>query len=359
MRSILIKALFSTFFLFSIFSSLTFAEEYTDNVIKPMKSNTDPAPQVASASSSFEGSTWSYLPFKAFNGIKKGGQDDAWGVNKTDGWISIDFGAINPKKIAKYAITSYDYTIANEYSPKSWTFEGSQDGIKWTVLDSRSEQLNWKAAETRQYNITNDTWYRYYRLNVSSTNGTTRLGIAEIEMMESTSPISVPSNLTANGGDSSINLSWNAVAGATGYNVKRSTTPGGPYTQIASNVTAVTYADEMVKNGTTYYYVITAITPGGESGNSNEAAATPQAIKSNRALLVITLVSGLEKEYDLPMTDVNAFISWYTGRAAGSGAEIYTINKTYNTANFMSRKDYIAFGKIETFEVNEYTPNQP
>jgi hypothetical protein len=46
----------------------------------------------------------------------------------------------------------------------------------------------------------------------------------------------------------------------------------------------------------------------------------------------------------------------YNGRAAGTGAEVYTINKSFNKANFLSRKDYIAFSKIETFEVNEYTP---
>jgi hypothetical protein len=48
--------------------------------------------------------------------------------------------------------------------------------------------------------------------------------------------IPVPINLVAAAGDSQVTLSWDAVTGATGYNVKRSTTAGGPYSTIASNI---------------------------------------------------------------------------------------------------------------------------
>jgi hypothetical protein len=51
----------------------------------------------------------------------------------------------------------------------------------------------------------------------------------------------------------------------------------GPYTTIAS-VTATTYTDTNVTNGTTYYYVVSAVNSAGESGDSNEASATPQAV---------------------------------------------------------------------------------
>jgi fibronectin type 3 domain-containing protein len=61
----------------------------------------------------------------------------------------------------------------------------------------------------------------------------------------------------------------------TGYNVYRSTVSGRSYTKINSSlVAAVNYTDSMVQNGTTYYYVTTAVdSNGNESLYSNEASA--------------------------------------------------------------------------------------
>jgi hypothetical protein len=71
-----------------------------------------------------------------------------------------------------------------------------------------------------------------------------------------------------------VTLTWSPVATATNYNIKRSPSPGGPYTTIAST-TATSYTDTTVVNGTTYYYVVTAVNAGGESLPSNEVNATP------------------------------------------------------------------------------------
>jgi fibronectin type 3 domain-containing protein len=87
---------------------------------------------------------------------------------------------------------------------------------------------------------------------------------------------SVPTGLTASAANAQVNLSWNASSGATAYYVKRSTTTGGPYTQIATP-TATSYADNNVSNGTKYYYVVSAYNSYGQSANSGEASATPIA----------------------------------------------------------------------------------
>ena len=72
-------------------------------------------------------------------------------------------------------------------------------------------------------------------------------------------------------------LSWNASSGATSYNVKRSTTSGGPYTTIATGVTSTSFTNTGLTNGTTYFFVVSAVNASGESGNSNQASATPTA----------------------------------------------------------------------------------
>jgi len=88
-------------------------------------------------------------------------------------------------------------------------------------------------------------------------------------------PPGAPTGLTATGGNAVVNLSWTAGSGATGYYVKRSTATGSE-TQIAS-VTATTFADTAVTNGTKYFYVVSAYNSYGTSGNSNEVNATPSA----------------------------------------------------------------------------------
>lgn len=84
-----------------------------------------------------------------------------------------------------------------------------------------------------------------------------------------------PTNLVATAGNTQVSLTWNAVSGATSYNVKRSTTSGGPYTTIASFVNATNYTNTGLTNGTTYYYVVSALNNLGQGGNSNQASATP------------------------------------------------------------------------------------
>lgn len=131
-------------------------------------------------------------------------------------------------------------------------------------------------------------------------------------------------NLIANAIGNSITLNWTAVSGATSYNVKRATTTGGPYTTIATSVTGTIYTDIAVTNGTTYYYIVTAVNAGGESGNSNEASATTNAL--TRYVLNITMTNGLEQEFDLSKAEFDSYVNWYDSRANGTGLAKYTFD---------------------------------
>jgi len=87
---------------------------------------------------------------------------------------------------------------------------------------------------------------------------------------------SPPAGLAAASGNRSVTLSWSPSSSATGYHVKRSTTTGGPYTQVGAP-TGVSYTDTSVANGTTYHYVASAFDAAGESANSSVVNATPTA----------------------------------------------------------------------------------
>jgi len=66
------------------------------------------------------------------------------------------------------------------------------------------------------------------------------------------------------------------------------------------------------------------------------------------------MANGFEKEYDLSMMEVNAFLAWYDAKDAGAGPARYAFTKTWNQGPFKSRTEYVIFDKILTFEVNEY-----
>ncbi len=100
-----------------------------------------------------------------------------------------------------------------------------------------------------------------------------------------------------------------------------------------------------------------------ESENSNEASATPNAttnpeeppIDGNKAILEITMTNGIIKEYDLSSQEIENFLKWYDNRSAGTDKAYISIIKRSNIKPFVSRKEYLQFNEIYSFEVKEYT----
>jgi cellulose 1,4-beta-cellobiosidase len=88
-------------------------------------------------------------------------------------------------------------------------------------------------------------------------------------------PPAAPTGLQATAGKRKATLSWNAVAGATSYRVKRSGTSGGPYTVVASSVTSTTFTNTGLTSRVTYYYVVSAVNANGEGANSAQVSVRP------------------------------------------------------------------------------------
>jgi fibronectin type 3 domain-containing protein len=85
----------------------------------------------------------------------------------------------------------------------------------------------------------------------------------------------IPAGLNATAGEAQVSLSWNVTSDATSYIVKRSTVNGGPYTSVVTNA-STGYVNTGLVNGTTYYYVVSALNAVGESADSAQVSATPQ-----------------------------------------------------------------------------------
>lgn len=98
-------------------------------------------------------------------------------------------------------------------------------------------------------------------------------------------PPATPTGLTAIAGSQQVQLSWAVSNTATSYNVKSSTTSGGPYTKIASP-TSASFTNTGLTNGTAYFYVVSAVNSAGESSNSSEVSATPTAATASVTITI-------------------------------------------------------------------------
>ncbi|MEO7100633.1 MAG: RICIN domain-containing protein [Luteolibacter sp.] len=190
------------------------------------------------------------------------------------GWSAM-YGGSNWEKQG-YPITQPSWWVKVERLGNIVTTYASPDGTSWSAL-----------AVARYDNLGTSP---YVGLCVTSnkpgTLCTATFSNVSITGGNGASPIAAPAAplcfYTAPG-QYKVPLRWSESFGATSYKVKRATTSGGPYTTIAT-VTAPSYVDTTVTNGTTYYYVVSAVNSIGEGAN----AAQDSVIPENPSLLNVT-----------------------------------------------------------------------
>ncbi|MEO7098790.1 MAG: LamG-like jellyroll fold domain-containing protein, partial [Luteolibacter sp.] len=176
--------------------------------------------------------------------------------------------------------------------------------------------------------VSNNTTY-YYVVSAANLGGE-----SEPSPEASATPVAppiTPAGLAATAGDASASLVWNSTAGASGYRVKRSTTNGGPYSIVAGNITSTTYSDTGLTNGTVYYYVVSAYNAGGDSADSSQVTAAPQAVPVAPTGLAATVVSS--SKISLTWNTVTTASSYTVKRATSSGGPYTTVASGLTSTN--------------------------
>ena len=181
--------------------------------------------------------------------------------------------------------------------------------------------------------------YSYSQLSSSFTNFLSG-GSGSITVVPASNlpgPTPVPSGLSATAGNAQVSLSWNTSLGATNYNLKRSTTSGGPYTNLVT-LTGTSYTDTGLANGTTYYYVVSALSAPGYTLTA--VATDASGLSSTSAPVHITVNAGSGLPYGLTNNGtVQAFLNMPTVAPptfpgnlplllSGTGAFSNTANRT-------------------------------
>ena len=96
---------------------------------------------------------------------------DEWSCYGSVGWLTIEL----PQPTI---ITQYSEAMPGTYAsstvfqaPSSWTFQGSNDGTNWTVLDTQVGVTGWELSTTRYFPINNTQAFSYYQFNLTQNNG--------------------------------------------------------------------------------------------------------------------------------------------------------------------------------------------
>ena len=156
-----------------------------------------------------------------------------------------------------------------------------------------------------------------------------------------------PTGVTATSGNTQVTVTWTAASGAISYNLYYSTTSGVTTTSTGSTkVTGVTspHAVTGLANGTTYYFIVTAVNAGGESPASTQQSATPQvpvagaptgvgaSAGNAQVALSWTTVTGA--------TSYNLYYSTTSGVTTTNGTKVTGVTSSYTVAGLTNGTTY-------------------
>lgn len=144
--------------------------------------------------------------------------------------------------------------------------------------------------------LTNNTTY-YYVVTAENGGGESAVS-SEVNVTPNIPAPSTPSSVTVTAGDGNVTLNWTAVTTATSYNAYYRTTTGVTVAN-GTKITGIASGGQVASltNGTTYYFVITAVNAGGESTPSGGVSATPATV----------LASGLATPWDIAVDATSVY----------------------------------------------------
>ena len=195
--------------------------------------------------------------------------------------------AVTPRVQFEQNIQGLAVYGGTNYSNKAYNIPSSSYWVKLERLGNivtgyvSPDGTNWAATDVGRFNGTPPDTLYVGLVVCSVANGTLNTSTfsnVQITGGNGGAPVVTPAApvaLLAAPGENAIPLRWQPSFGATSYTVKRATSSGGAYSTVASGITASSYTDTSVANGTTYYYVVTATNSAGTSANSPEDSAKP------------------------------------------------------------------------------------
>ena len=94
------------------------------------------------------------------------------------GYLQYQFPASN--LVRSYSIIPWSVDNFPGRSPKTWTFQGSNDGAAWTTLDTQTNYVGWVFNMPSYFIFNNNLRFLYYKLAITLNGGNAYLGIQHL-----------------------------------------------------------------------------------------------------------------------------------------------------------------------------------
>lgn len=91
---------------------------------------------------------------------------DCFVANALPGFHLTRFPA--PKEISSYQIGCPQAPVSPNTAPKTWTLEGSNNGVNWVTVDTRTNQPAFSSGEIRTYTLAASATFEYWRLTITA-----------------------------------------------------------------------------------------------------------------------------------------------------------------------------------------------
>jgi fibronectin type 3 domain-containing protein len=160
-----------------------------------------------------------------------------------------------------------------------------------------------------------------------------------------------PTGVSASVADAQVTVSWNAVTGASSYNVYRSDSQTGTYTKLGAPTTA-SYVDTITATGT-YYYKVSAMS----ASDFESALSTPTTVMAGPAVPTNITASAADAQVTVSWTAVTGASSYnvyrstsQTGTYTKLGAPTTTsyVDTVTATGTYYYKASAVSMGGLES-----------
>ncbi|WP_425559148.1 Ig-like domain-containing protein, partial [Kistimonas scapharcae] len=130
-----------------------------------------------------------FAAYQAFDQVNASETNNvnSWATQGSSGWLQVELPETT--SILQYSMKGIAQTIGRE--PSEWQLLGSNDGVTFTVIDSRSAVTDWSPRETKQFTLSAPAEFRFFKIDITDNNGDSYTGLDEFQLYEGTNTDSV------------------------------------------------------------------------------------------------------------------------------------------------------------------------